>query len=87
MECGNEIRRGAQVRVTATTQALIAALGGRERFARLEAAYKSARPRRGRWGPGILTADEIFREKAKDDGFSDEGIAMFIDYANPWSNT
>ncbi len=75
------------MRVTATTQALIAALGGKERFARLEAAYKRARPQRGRWGPGILTADEVFWQNAKDDGFSDEGIAMFVDYASPWSNT
>ena len=70
-----------------TTQALIAALGGQERFARLEAAYKSARSRRGRWGPGILTADEVFRQNAKDDGFSDEEIAMFIDRVDLWSNS
>ncbi|MBN1491510.1 MAG: hypothetical protein JXA69_16480 [Phycisphaerae bacterium] len=66
-------------------QALIAALRGQERFARLQAVYESARPRRGRWGPGILTADEVFRHKAKDDGFSDEAIAMFIDNIDLWS--
>ena len=75
------------MRVMTTTQALIAALGGQERFARLEAAYKSARPRRARWGVGILTADEVFRQTAKDDGFSEQGIVMFIDYIDPWSNS
>ncbi len=68
-------------------QALIAALGDQERFARLEAAYKSARPRRGRWGPGILTADEVFWQNAKDDGFSDKEVAMFIDRLDLWSNS
>jgi hypothetical protein len=62
-----------------TLQFLVAELGGPERFARLECVYKKARPRRGRWGPGILTADEVFRQTAKAEGFTDEGITMFID--------
>ena len=70
-----------------TTQTLIEALGGRERFVRLEAVYRSARPRRGRWGIGILTADEVFRENARDDGFSDRQVAMFIDHLDLWSNS
>jgi len=42
--------------------------------------YQQARPQRSRWGPCILTADEVFRQKAKDDGFSDEQIEMFIEH-------
>ena len=64
------------------TESLLTALGGQERFARLKAVYNKAKPRRGRWGSRILTADEVFRQQAKEDGFSDEGIAMFIEYVN-----
>jgi hypothetical protein len=65
-----------------TTQFLFTSLGGRHRFYRLRAVYKKAKPHRGRWGPCILTADEVFRQRAKDDGFSDGEIAMFIDHAD-----
>jgi hypothetical protein len=68
-----------------TTEVLIAAFGGRDRLARLEAVYKKARPRRGRWGAGFLTADEVFREEAKDNGFSDEEMALYIDHVSVWS--
>jgi hypothetical protein len=59
---------------------LYASLGGRHRFYQLRTAYQEARPRRSRWGPSILTADEVFRQKARDDGFSDEQIAMFVEH-------
>jgi hypothetical protein len=76
----------AKSHVMTEKQLLLAELGGQERLARLKAVYQNARPRRGRWGPCILTADEVFRQKAKEDGFSDEGIAMFLDHVNLWSN-
>lgn len=58
---------------------LFSAVGGQERFSHLKTVYKNARPKRGRWGPCILTADEVFRRNAKEDGFSEEGIALFIE--------
>ena len=63
-----------------TTRRLCSELGGQARFDRLKAAYKSARPKRGRGGPCILTADEVFREKAREDGFSEEDVNMFIQH-------
>jgi len=69
-----------------TTRQLCSELGGQARFDRLKAAYEKARPRRGRWGPCILTADEVFRQNAKEDGFSDEDIDMFIEHVGLWSN-
>lgn len=63
-----------------TDKSLVAALGGPERFTRLKTVYENAKPKRGRWGPGILTADEVFRRSAAEDGFSEEAIALFIDY-------
>lgn len=65
------------------TKLLLTLLGGQDRFAQLEKAYNKARPRRGRWGPGILTAEEVFRQQAREDGFSDEDIANFIEHAAP----
>ena len=73
-------RRNVKVSAMTARQLLFAGLGGQERFARLKALHMNARPGRGRWGPYILTADEVFRQSAKDDGFSDEAVAMFIDY-------
>ncbi len=68
------------------TQLLLAALGGAERLARLKMLYDKARPRRSRWGPGVLTTEEVFRDNARKDGYSDEGMAMFIDQLDLWSN-
>lgn len=62
-----------------TRALLFAGLGGRHKFYRLRTAYKKARPQRDRTGFHILTADEVFRKRAKDSGFSDEQINMFID--------
>lgn len=61
------------------TKRLLVSLGGVERLARLRMLYDQARPRRSRWTPGILTAEEVFRDNARKDGYSDEGIVMFID--------
>ncbi|HOQ87353.1 MAG TPA: hypothetical protein PLQ89_16690 [Phycisphaerae bacterium] len=52
---------------------------GKARFSQLQMMYKKAKPQRGRWGPCILTADEVFRQKARDDGFTDEEVALFIE--------
>ncbi len=65
-----------------TTQRLCTELGGAARLAQLRAAYQTARPKRSRWGPGILTADEVFRQKAKEDGFTEEDITIFIEHAS-----
>lgn len=62
-----------------TAQLLLSELGGPARFAKLQETYKRARPRRSRWGACILTADEVFRQTASEDGFSDASITMFID--------
>lgn len=65
-----------------TKERLCAVLGGEQGLSRMKAVYKSARAKRGRWGPCILTADEVFRSKAREDGFSDEAIALFIEQSD-----
>jgi len=42
--------------------------------------YEKAKPQRGRYGPCILTADEVFRQKARDDGFTEEEVTTFIEH-------
>jgi hypothetical protein len=68
-------------------QLLLAEVGGPEGLARLTAICTKASPRRSRWGPGILTADEVFRDNARREGFSEKGITMFLDQVGFWSNT
>jgi hypothetical protein len=63
-----------------TRQILLAELGGRHRFYRLRTVYKKAKPQRSRLGPRVLTADEVFLQRARENGFSDEQINMFIDH-------
>jgi len=60
-------------------QRLLAVLGGEQQFSRLTMTYKKARSKRARWGPCILTADEVFRRNARENGFSDEAISLFIE--------
>jgi hypothetical protein len=52
---------------------------GKNRYSQLQTMYDKAKPQRGRWGPCILTADEVFRQKAREDGFTDEEVAVFIE--------
>jgi hypothetical protein len=63
-----------------TRQRLFAELGGRHRFYQLRTAYKKARPHKSLLGPRFLTADEVFLQRARENGFSDEQINMFIDH-------
>jgi hypothetical protein len=79
-------QRSTELSAKATTELLCAGLGGQARLAHLMAAYEKARPRRGRLRPGILTADEVFRETAKEDGFSEEDITLFIEHVDSWSS-
>lgn len=67
------------------TPLLLTSVGGAERLAQLNSLYARARPRQSRWGPGFLTAEEVFRDKARKDGYCDEGVAMFIDQLDLWS--
>jgi len=65
-----------------TRKDLFAKLGGRHRFYRLRTEYKKAKPQRSRTGPGILTADEVFLQRARAEGFSDREIYLFIDHVD-----
>ncbi len=65
-----------------TRQLLLAELGGRHKYYRLRAVYKKARPHKSGTGPCVLTADEVFLQRARENGFSDEQINMFIDHVD-----
>ena len=58
-------------------QTLWTDFGGRHRFYRLRTIYKEARPRKNPYSTTILTADEVFHERARENGFSDEQVDLF----------
>ncbi len=61
---------------------MFAEMGGRHRFYRLGTVYKKARPHKSGVGLRFLTADEVFLQRARENGFSDEQINMFIDHVD-----
>ncbi len=63
-----------------TRQTLIQRLGGRRKYYRLRTLYKKAKPLRNASNPVVLTADEVFLLRARENGFSDEQIGSFFQH-------